>query len=199
MPPAAADLATQALAEEMKYRFPSFSASDAVALVASSRHLKGKGLVISIQTIGGHVLFACTVGDLGNGIGDVSMDSWACLEGMINTVKRTGHSSFYVEKGMSALGKSTTGIPGDPFPVNGGAFPIWMENAPCCPIAVVACYSGSSQEDHALVASTVRDYLTKLRRNSEEPAPSMPEPEQPVPVGLRNNSKVKLGDRLINF
>lgn len=77
--------------------------------------------MISIQTIAGHVLFACTVGDLGNGIGDVSLDSWACLEGMINTVKRTGHSSFYVEKGMSALGKSTTmGIPGESFPINGG-------------------------------------------------------------------------------
>lgn len=78
--------------------------------------------MISIQTIAGHVLFACTVGDLGNGIGDVSLDSWSCLEGMINTVKRTGHSSFYVEKGMSALGKST--ITGESFPVNGGGLSI---------------------------------------------------------------------------
>jgi len=172
MPPAAAELATQALAEEGKYKFPSFSAADALALVglnfwitrlysdamrdwkglslrkrfrASARHLKGKGLVISIQTIAGHILFACTVGDLANGIGDVSLDSWACLEEMINTVKRTGHSSFYVEQGMSALGKSTMlGISGASFPVNGGglftfrvlrhnilklsiAFPIWVE------------------------------------------------------------------------
>lgn len=28
------------------------------------------------------------------------------MEGMINVVKRTGHSSYYVEKGMSALGKT---------------------------------------------------------------------------------------------
>jgi len=110
------------------------------------------------------------------------------LEEMINAVKRTGHSSFYVEQGMSALGKSTMlGISGAPFPVNGGAFPIWVENVPCCPIAVVACYSGSSQEDHTLVASTVRDYLTKLRRNSETPVPSMQ--EQPVPVVPREESK----------
>ena len=34
MPPAAAELATQALADERKYKFPSFSASDAVALVS---------------------------------------------------------------------------------------------------------------------------------------------------------------------
>ncbi|KAF8974683.1 hypothetical protein BDZ97DRAFT_1911842 [Flammula alnicola] len=139
MPPTDAELATQTLTEEGRYRFQSFSASDAVMLGlslrkrfrASSRHVKGKGLVISIQSIAGHVLFACTVGDLGdaNGIGDVSLDSWACLEGMINTVKRTGHSSFYVEKGMSAMGKTPIqmGIQGDSFRVNGGAFPIWLE------------------------------------------------------------------------
>lgn len=80
--------------------------------------------MISIQTIAGHTLFACTVGDLGSlsGIGDVSLDSWACLEGMINVVKRTGHSSFYVEKGINAMGKTPKqmGIQGDSFRVQGG-------------------------------------------------------------------------------
>ena len=155
---------------------------------ATTRHAKGKGLVISIQTIAGHTLFACTVGDLGHssGIGDVSMDSWSCIEGMVNVVRRTGHSSYYVEKGMSAMGKTPKqmGIQGD-FRVNGGGvfrsqnlFLLAMliiehhsfsclargealsgcdlktnlslrpKSAPCCPIAVVACYSGSSQEDH---------------------------------------------------
>jgi uncharacterized protein (UPF0303 family) len=119
--PSDAELATQTLNEETSYRFPSFCAADAVTLGlsirkrfrASSRHVtKGRGLVISIQTIAGHTLFACTVGDLGGqgGIGDVSLDSWASLEGMINVVRRTGHSSFYVEKGISALGKSVTEI-----------------------------------------------------------------------------------------
>lgn len=79
--------------------------------------------MISIQSIAGHTLFACTVGDLGHvsGIGDVSMDSWACIEGMVSVVKRTGHSSFYVEKGMSAMGKTPKqmGIQGE-FRVNGG-------------------------------------------------------------------------------
>jgi len=199
MPPTDADLATQTLSEEGSYRFSSFSASDAVTLGlsirkrfrASSRHIKGKGLVISIQTIAGHTLFACTVGDLGNlsGIGDVSLDSWACLEGMINVVKRTGHSSFYVEKGMNAMGKTPKqmGIQGDSFRVQGGAFPIWLENAACCPIAVAACYSGSSQEDHGLVVTTIRDYLSKLQRNSQSytPGPTMPEP---VPIAPRRES-----------
>ena len=74
MPKSDADIAAQVLNEESAYRFPSFSASDAVTLGlslrkrfrVSSRHAKGKGLVISIQTIAGHTLFACTVGDLGH-------------------------------------------------------------------------------------------------------------------------------------
>ncbi|TFK73005.1 hypothetical protein BDN72DRAFT_835321 [Pluteus cervinus] len=189
MPPTDAELATQTLREEGSYRFPSFSASDAVTLGlslrkrfrASSRHAKGKGLVISIQTTSGHTLFACTVGDLGHhsGIGDVSLDSWACLEGMINVVKRTGHSSFYVEKSMSAMGKTAQqmGMTGE-VRANGGAYPIWLKNALCSPIAVVACYSGSSQEDHTLVSTTVRDYIDKLTR----PEVAVMQPSLPIPV-----------------
>ncbi|KAJ3904882.1 hypothetical protein F5879DRAFT_31664 [Lentinula edodes] len=194
--PSDGELADQALHEESNYRFPSFSASDAVTLGlsirkrfrASSRHSKGKGLVISIQTIAGHTLFSCTVGDLGHssGIGDVSLDSWTCLEGMISAVRRTGHSSYYVEKGMSAMGKTPKqlGLPGELPRIQGGAFPIWLENAPCCPIAVAGCYSGSSQDDHNLVSTTVRDYLNKILRNSaggDTAGPSMSNPSMPIP------------------
>lgn len=176
MIPSDAELASQALTEEGNYRFPSFSASDAVTLGlslrkrfrASSRHSKGKGLVISIQTIAGHTLFACTVGDLGHpaGVGDVSLDSWTSVDSMVGVVRQTGHSSYYVEKSMSAMGKSAKqlGIQGD-YIIHGGAFPIWLDNAHCCPIAVVACYSGSTQEDHHLVVTTVRDYLHKINKS----------------------------------
>ncbi|KAF8351202.1 hypothetical protein F5887DRAFT_196908 [Amanita rubescens] len=179
MSPTDAELATQALTEEGNYRFPAFTATDAVTLGlsirkrfrASQRHAKGKGMVISIQTIAGHTLFSCTVGDLGHvsGIGDVSLDSWACLEGMISVVRRTGHSSYYVEKGMSAMGKTAKqmGIQTE-HRVNGGAFPIWLENAPCCPIAVAACYSGSSHDDHYLVSQTIKDFIIKLRKEMAE-------------------------------
>ncbi|KAF8738175.1 hypothetical protein AX14_011592 [Amanita brunnescens Koide BX004] len=197
MAPSDAELATQALAEEGNYRFPAFDAADAVTLGlsirkrfrASQRHAKGKGMVISIQTIAGHTLFSCTVGDLGHtsGIGDVSLDSWACIEGMISVVKRTGHSSYYVEKGMSAMGKTAKqmGIQGE-YRVNGGggfitlrfadrhlrsiAFPIWLENAPCCPIAIAACYSGSSHDDHYLVSQTIKDFMMKMRKEMAERA-----------------------------
>ena len=113
--PTDAELAAQTLSEETSYRFPAFSSTDAVTLGlsirkrfrGSSRHAtKGRGLVISIQTIAGHTLFSCTVGELGgaSSLGDVSLDSWASLEGMINVVRRTGHSSYYVEKGIGAMG-----------------------------------------------------------------------------------------------
>ncbi|KAF8916812.1 hypothetical protein CPB85DRAFT_1288037 [Mucidula mucida] len=183
-----AELATRALKEEGDHRFPSFSASDAVTLGLSlrkrfrvtQRHETGCGLVISVQTIAGHTLFACTVGDQGHSSGraDVSLDSWACLQGMVDVVKRTGHSSFYVEKSMNAMGKTTKqmGMPAE-FRVHGGAFPIWLENAPCCPIAVVACFSGSSQDDHSLVVKTVRDYITKMKNSAQSgPSMSMPTP-----------------------
>ena len=156
MQPTETELASQALAEESSYRFPYFSANDAVTLGlslrkrfrASTRYSKGKGLVITVQTIAGHTLFACTVGDLGgaSGVGDVSLDSWSVLEGMVNVVKRTGHSSYYVEKGMSAMARGQAGVQSDlkvygggqwfrPFCVNVPvahaslmiAFPIWLE------------------------------------------------------------------------
>lgn len=184
MPPTDAELATKALDEEAAYRFPSFSANDAVTLGlslrkrfrASSRHQRlGRGLVISVQTIVGHTLFSCTVGDLGNTVGDVSLDSWASLDGMISVVRRTGHSSFYVEKGMGAMGKTPKqlGLPSD-LRIHGGAFPIYLQNAMCCPIAVVACYSGSSTDDHHMVVTSVRDYLRKIAETADKPPPPGP-------------------------
>jgi len=111
--PTDAELAAQALRDEGAYRFSSFTADDAVTLGLSLRkrfrgssryQRKMKGLVISIQTIAGHTLFSCTVGDPGVKE-DMSLDSWARLDGMIAIVRRTGHSSYYVEKGMEASGK----------------------------------------------------------------------------------------------
>ncbi|KAI6004127.1 hypothetical protein EDD15DRAFT_1283003 [Pisolithus albus] len=100
---------------------------------------------------------------------------------MIDIVKRTSHSSYYIEKAMNAMGKTAKqmGLEAG-IAICGGAFPIWLENAPCCPIVVAACYSGSSQDDHKvhsllshsslpltgnpqLLVTTVRDYLHKMR------------------------------------
>jgi hypothetical protein len=64
-----------------------------------------------------------------------------------------------------------------------------LQNAPCCPIAVVACCSGSSADDHhvccsitlfpesdvhdryQMVVTSVRDYLRKMSEAAEKPPP----------------------------
>ncbi|KAH9927124.1 uncharacterized protein BXZ73DRAFT_90814 [Epithele typhae] len=201
MPPSEAELATQALNEEALYRFPSFDSDAAVMLGlslrkrfrASSRHVKVRGMVLSIQTIAGHTLFSCTVGNLGGGVdgGDVSLDSWRTLESMISVTRRTGHSSWYVEKGMNAMGKTQRqlGIQTE-YRIGGGAFPIWLENAPCCPIAIVACYSGSSQDDHHLVVTAVRDYLKKLDRPN---IVSVGPPQAQMTTGMSTNLGTSTG------
>ncbi|KAG9080242.1 hypothetical protein FRC06_006898, partial [Ceratobasidium sp. 370] len=117
---------------------------------------------ISIQTVAGHTLFACTVGE-GS---DVSLDSWIRLNSIMNVVKRTGHSSYYVSMGMKAVGKTQEqlGLPSPEFLMEGGAFPIWLQNSPITPMGVVAVYGGSSQEDHNLVTMGIRDFFNKMAK-----------------------------------
>lgn len=49
------------------------------------------------------------------------------VQGMIAVVRRTGHSSFYVEKGMGAMGKTPKqlGIQGE-YRINGGGMCVVM-------------------------------------------------------------------------
>jgi uncharacterized protein (UPF0303 family) len=106
--PSDMDLAAQALHDEAAHRFPSFDTNDAVTLGlslrkrfrASSRHQKqGRAMALAVQTPGGAPLFACAVGD------GVSAEDWAALDGALAVVRRTAHSSFYVEKGAGARGE----------------------------------------------------------------------------------------------
>jgi len=89
---------------------------------------------------------------------------------------RTSHSSYYVEREMLSSGKTpeAMGLPPPEFRIAGGAFPIWLSNAPCCPIAVVSVYSGSSQDDHLLVVKSIRDYLLKMAQVGSEGRPDTP-------------------------
>ncbi len=131
--PTDAELASLILAEEKSYRFPSFTSADAITIGlslrkrfrGSSRHAKhSRGLLISIQSIAGHPLFACTVGDFDPS--DTSLESWDHLEGMIRLVKKSGHSSYYVEKTIAALPKTAKSIEISPdyFVKGGGSFPL---------------------------------------------------------------------------
>lgn len=139
---------------------------------------------------------------------------------MIQVVRRTGHSSYYVEKGMGAMGRTPRqmGIQGDT-PLSGGGKTILIvvhveppahffhciritiyndsipnlaggdcylasssilrlrkdlfdtKNAPCCPIAIVGCYSGSSYDDHHVSrgnrAASKLDYQSTITNNND--------------------------------
>lgn len=156
------------LLEENDLRFPRFTNEDAYTLGqhirkrfrASQRHSKGRGVAIAIKSVAGHILFACSVGESG----DVNLESWSCIEGMIATAIKTGHSSYYIERSLASRGRNPEQI-GLGFPeyrLDGGAFPIWLTNVTATPVAVAAAYGESSQEDHQLIVKSIRDYLIKV-------------------------------------
>ena len=86
-----------------------------------------------------------------------------------------------------------------------------FQNAPCCPIAVVACYSGSSQDDHnvsecfvdflsshfsQLVVTTIHDFLNKAKRDSVlTTAPTIPLPPAPYPEPISAHTGLEPEDR----
>jgi uncharacterized protein (UPF0303 family) len=104
--PTHAERAALILAEENSIRFLSFTATDALTLGLSIRkrfrssgryQKQGRGLLISVQSMAGHTLFACTVGDSRSASEDVSLQKWERVETMVEIVKRTGHCSFYAQ------------------------------------------------------------------------------------------------------
>ena len=56
-------------------------------------------MVLSVTALSGAPLFQCAVGD------GVGTEDWGVLGGMIEVVRRTGHCSWYVEKGLQAVGE----------------------------------------------------------------------------------------------
>jgi len=162
------DITGLILLEENELRLPRWTSEDAYTLgqhirkrfKASQRYAKGRGCAIAIKSVAGHILYACTVGEAG----DVSLESWSCIEGMISTTIKTGHSTYYIERNLASHGRSPEQI-GLTFPeyrLDGGAFPIWLTNSTTSPVAVAAAYGDSSQDDHQLVVKSVRDYLLKV-------------------------------------
>ncbi|KAG8864983.1 hypothetical protein FRC20_010011 [Serendipita sp. 405] len=160
------------LAEENDLRFPRFTSEDAYTLgqhirkrfKGSQRCSKGKGIAIAVKSVAGHILYACTVGECG----DVNLEYWTSIEGMIATVIKTGHSTYYVERNLTLHGRSPDqyGLVYPEYRLNGGAFPIWLTNSTVAPIAVVSAYAESSQEDHQLVVKSIRDYLLKVHEEA---------------------------------
>jgi hypothetical protein len=59
------------------------------------------------------------------------------------------------------------------------AFPLWLDNALSCPVAILVLHSGSSAEDHRMVCTAVRDTIRKM---NSPPSPETIRPEESGPV-----------------
>lgn len=91
-----------------------------------------------------------------------------------------------------------------------------LQNAPCCPIAVVACYSGSSTDDHhvccavavypesdvhdscQMVVTSVRDYLRKMAEAADKPPPSARGSVSMSSPGIHDSSTVSVSTKYGN-
>ncbi|ELU42018.1 hypothetical protein AG1IA_03957 [Rhizoctonia solani AG-1 IA] len=128
------------LAKHLPYSaFKAESTISSIASTVSSDEDKlpewaNRGIVVSISTFTGHTLFACTVG----------------VEGKRNVVKRFNHSSYYMGRKLAAAGKTqeAANLPFPEYATHGGAFPVWLQNAPSSPVAVIVVSGLPQRDDH---------------------------------------------------
>ncbi|KAG9104630.1 hypothetical protein FRC07_009770 [Ceratobasidium sp. 392] len=194
-----AEIVSEVFEQEQTLRFPSFNASDAFnigSLIRAkflARHLAyptqedstississtvssneqtpewaNRGIVISISTFTGHTLFACTVGLES----EVTPDNWVWVEGKRNVVRRFNHSSYYMGRKLAANGKTqeSANLPFPEYATHGGAFPVWLQNAPSSPIAVIVVSGLPQRDDHMIIVETLKEYIPKI----QSPTPSV--------------------------
>ncbi|KAG8697214.1 hypothetical protein FRC09_008008 [Ceratobasidium sp. 395] len=186
------------VAQEQSLRFPSFNSNDAFnigSLIRAkflARHLPyptredstississtvssnepapewaNRGIVISISTFTGHTLFACTVGLES----EVTPDNWVWVEGKRNVVRRFNHSSYYMGRKLAAAGKAeSANLPFPEYATHGGAFPVWLQNAPSSPVAVIVVSGLPQRDDHMIIVETLTEYIPKIH----SPTPSV--------------------------
>ncbi|KAB5593809.1 hypothetical protein CTheo_2778 [Ceratobasidium theobromae] len=147
------------------------SAISSVASTASSDtqapEWANRGIVISISTFTGHTLFACTVG----AESEVTPDNWIWVEGKRNVVRRFNHSSYYIGRKLAAAGKTqeSANLPFPEYATHGGAFPVWLQNAPSSPVAVIVVSGLPQRDDHMIIVEALREYIPGIT----SPTPSV--------------------------
>ncbi|CAE6502061.1 unnamed protein product [Rhizoctonia solani] len=119
-----------------------------------------RGIVISVSTFTGHNLFGCIVGS----DSEVTPDNWIWVEGKRNVVKRFNHSSYYMGRKLAAAGKTqeSVNLPFPEYATHGGAFPVWLRNAPSSPIAVIVVSGLPQRDDHMIIVETLKEYIPTL-------------------------------------
>ncbi|KAJ1306048.1 hypothetical protein OPQ81_010761 [Rhizoctonia solani] len=173
-----AEIVQEVYEQEATLRFPSFNSNDAfnigtiirakflakhlpssafkenstissIASTASSDEDQppewaNRGIVISISTFTGHTLFACTVG----AESEVTPDNWVWVEGKRNI--------------LQAKTQESANLPFPEYATHGGAFPVWLQNAPSSPVAVIVVSGLPQRDDHMIIVETLREYIPTL-------------------------------------
>ncbi|KAI9322092.1 hypothetical protein BX666DRAFT_2016925 [Dichotomocladium elegans] len=152
------------LEQENRLQFTSFSSEDALQLGLSIiDHAKpfNKPIVVDI-TVAGHQVFRYAMQGTCPDNGE-----WVARKN--KTVMRFGHSSFYMGCYCASQGKTLEEkyhVQEKEYAIHGGAFPLIIKDVGVIGTITV---SGLAQDaDHALVVSTVEQYLLGQRVRSFE-------------------------------
>ena len=150
--PSFADL----LAEEAELQFSSFSNDDAwalgCALVEAARE-QGAPVAIDVSRNGQQLFHAALPG------ATADLDDW--LQRKVRVVQRCGHSSLAVgqlwrERGTTF--EAVLGADAQGYSTSGGGFPVLVRSVG--PVGAVAVSGLPQLEDHRLVVSTIRAFLS---------------------------------------
>ncbi|KAI9468912.1 MAG: hypothetical protein EXX96DRAFT_589696 [Benjaminiella poitrasii] len=148
-------LVEKILEQEEECQFTSFTSEDALDLglkLVDNVKPYRKSVVIDIA-LNGHQLFHyamdCTSKD---------NDEWVRRKN--NTVNRFGHSSFYIGRYLASQGKTLEEkyfVDEKDYATHGGAFPLKIKNVGV--VGTITVSGLAQQDDHNLVANTIRSYL----------------------------------------
>ena len=151
------DMLQQLLQEEQELQFAGFNENSAWELGSRLvEECRKKGLPVTIDiSRGDHQLFHAS-------LPGTSADNDEWIKRKIRVVKRFGHSSFYMGRLLSSMGK-TIGeayqLAERDYAAHGGCFPILVKGTG---LAGTITVSGlPQQEDHKLVVQGIRDFLSR--------------------------------------
>ncbi len=145
------------LLQEQEFQFTSFSNETALelglALLDGARG-RGKAVTIDITRYGQQLFHYAMSGT------SADNDEWVRRKS--NVVRRFGHSSYYVGLSLKNAGQTIEEkylLPESEYAAHGGSFPLIIRDVGVVGTITV---SGLPQaEDHELVISTLREFLTK--------------------------------------
>src|SRR5579883_1712808 len=145
------------LLQEQEFQFTSFSNETALelglALLDGARG-RGKAVTIDITRYGQQLFHYAMSGT------SADNDEWVRRKS--NVVRRFGHSSYYVGLSLKNAGQTIEEkylLPESEYAAHGGSFPLIIRDVGV--VGTITVYGLPQAEDHELVVSTLREFLTK--------------------------------------